>query len=134
MAIYWQDREWWRGSLTAFGGSSSQGGNGGAGTVYLVVRKILYSEGTMCCYPRYVLRLTLVFFVSRQDTQHGVNNRTLIFDNNNLSPSAMEITDYSSPYTNGGRAWILPIDQEFELEEVHILRRAHVALHPNITR
>lgn len=62
MAIYWQDREWWRGSLTAFGGSSSQGGNGGAGTVYLVVRKILYSEGTMCCYPKYVLKLTLVFF------------------------------------------------------------------------
>ena len=46
----------------------------------------------------------------------------------------MEISDISSPYTNGGRAWLLPIGQEYELEEIHILRKAHVALHPNITR
>ncbi|KAJ7340196.1 hypothetical protein OS493_002927 [Desmophyllum pertusum] len=104
MAVYWQDREWWYGGLTAFGGSSPQGGNGGAGSVYL------------------------------EDTQHGVKNRTLIFDNNNLGPNTLEISDFSSPYTNGGRAWLQPIGQEYELEEVHILRRAHVALHPNITR
>ena len=46
----------------------------------------------------------------------------------------MEISDFSLPYMNGGRAWLQPIGQEYELEEVHILRRAHVALHPNITR
>ena len=37
MAIYWQDLEWWYGKLTAFGGRSSQGGNGGPGTLYLEV-------------------------------------------------------------------------------------------------
>ena len=37
MAVYWMDREWWYGSLTAFGGSSTSGGNGGPGTVYLEV-------------------------------------------------------------------------------------------------
>lgn len=44
MAVYWQDREWWYGALTAFGGSSSQGGNGGAGTVYLEVSLYLEQE------------------------------------------------------------------------------------------
>lgn len=77
--------------------------------------------------------ITIYFFCS-QDTQHGVKNRTLIFDNNNLNPSAMEISDFSSTHTNGGRAWLLPIGQEYELEEVHILRKAHLGLHPNITR
>jgi len=104
MAVYWQDREWWYGQLTAFGGTSTQGGNGGPGTVYL------------------------------EDTQHGVNNRTLIFDNNNLPPRTTEISDFSSPETDSGRAWLQPIGKEYELEEVHILRQAHVALHPNITR
>ena len=41
MAIYWQDREWWYGGLNAFGGRSTQGGNGGPGTVYLEVRCLL---------------------------------------------------------------------------------------------
>ena len=41
MAIYWQDREWWYGGLNAFGGRSTQGGNGGPGTVYLKVRRLL---------------------------------------------------------------------------------------------
>lgn len=44
MAVYWQDREWWYGALTAFGGSSSQDGNGGAGTVYLEVSLCLEQE------------------------------------------------------------------------------------------
>ena len=46
----------------------------------------------------------------------------------------MEISDFSSPETDSGRAWLQPIGQEYELEEVHILRNAHLALHPNITR
>ena len=41
MAIYWQDREWWYGGLNAFGGRSTQGRNGGPGTVYLKVRRLL---------------------------------------------------------------------------------------------
>ena len=84
-----------------------------------------------------ILLNTLIYFVnliSIQDTQHGVNNRTLIFDNNNLSPRSMEIADFSSPETDSGRAWLQPIGQEYEVEEVHLLRNAHLALHPNITR
>ena len=84
-----------------------------------------------------ILLNTLIYFVylkSIQDTQHGVNNRTLIFDNNNLSPRSMEIADFSSPETDSGRAWLQPIGQEYEVEEVHVLRNAHLALHPNITR
>lgn len=46
----------------------------------------------------------------------------------------MEIADFSSPETDSGRAWLQPIGQEYEVEEVHILRNAHLALHPNITR
>lgn len=44
----------------------------------------------------------------------------------------MEISDFTSP--DSGRAWLQPIGQEYELEEVHVLRRAHLALHPNVTR
>ena len=44
MAIYWQDREWWYGGLNAFGGRSTQGGNGGPGTVYLQVRCLLLKQ------------------------------------------------------------------------------------------
>ena len=40
MAVYWMDREWWYGSLTAFGGRSTSGGNGGPGTVYLEVSSV----------------------------------------------------------------------------------------------
>ena len=46
----------------------------------------------------------------------------------------MEIADFSSPETDSGRAWLQPIGQEYEVEEVHLLRNAHLALHPNITR
>ena len=46
----------------------------------------------------------------------------------------MEISDFSSPETDSGRAWLQPIGQEYEVEEVHLLRNAHLALHPNITR
>ena len=46
----------------------------------------------------------------------------------------MEIADFSSPETDSGRAWLQPIGQDYEVEEVHVLRNAHLALHPNITR
>ena len=46
----------------------------------------------------------------------------------------MEIADFSSPETDSGKAWLQPIGQEYEVEEVHVLRNAHLALHPNITR
>ena len=46
----------------------------------------------------------------------------------------MEIADFSSSEMDNGRAWLQPIGQEYEVEEVHILRNAHLALHPNITR
>ena len=44
MAIYWQDREWWYGALTAFGGLSSLGGIGGPGSIYLEVSKLSYVD------------------------------------------------------------------------------------------
>ena len=52
MAVYWQDREWWYGQLTAFGGTSTQGGNGGPGTVYLEVSRheIDFEHGCSCLY------------------------------------------------------------------------------------
>lgn len=37
MAVYWKDREWWFGSLQAFGGSAAGNRNGGAGTLFMQV-------------------------------------------------------------------------------------------------
>ena len=37
IAVLWQDREWWYGSLQAYGGTGYA--NGGAGTVYMQVRR-----------------------------------------------------------------------------------------------
>ena len=61
MAIYWQDREWWYGALTSFGGSSSQGGNGGAGTVYLEVNKFYYLEAPSVVIQDVLLNLPQLF-------------------------------------------------------------------------
>ena len=58
LAVYWQDREWWYGALTAFGGSSSHGGRGGAGTVYLEVSSLLYKtvNVTISFWKTYLVR------------------------------------------------------------------------------
>lgn len=38
MAVYWKDREWWFGSLQAFGGAAGGSRNGGPGSIYMQVR------------------------------------------------------------------------------------------------
>ena len=68
-----------------------------------------------------------------QDRQHGVLNRTLIIDNNNLATSTPEI-DYSKWENDGGRAWLLPNETDFEFEEVHILRKGELAIHPSVQK
>lgn len=44
----------------------------------------------------------------------------------------MEISDILQHDKDSGRAWLLPQGKEYELEEIHIIRGAHLALHPNI--
>ena len=44
----------------------------------------------------------------------------------------MEIPDLSQHNVDSGRAWLLPQGGEYELEEVHIIRGAHLALHPDM--
>jgi hypothetical protein len=51
-----------------------------------------------------------------------------------MVPFTPEISNMTLPEVDSGRAWLHPIGKEYELEEFHILRRAHVAMHPNITR
>lgn len=69
-----------------------------------------------------------------QDTQHGVLNRTLIFDNNFRAPYSPEISDVSRHEIDSGRSWLLPTEGDYELEEVHIIRGTHLALHPDLKR
>ena len=79
----------------------------------------------------------LVCFCFGQDTTSNVHNRTLIIDNANqeLAPSQAEIAgwDTTSYREDGGRTWITD-DTTGELDEIHILGMAHVALSPQLPR
>ena len=68
-----------------------------------------------------------------QDRQHGVLNRTLIIDNNNRVISTQEI-NFPNWQQYGGQFWLLPNVTDLEFEEVHILRKAQLAIHPNVKR
>ena len=72
-----------------------------------------------------------------QDITSNVQNRTLIIDNGNhqLSASQAEVAgwDETSYQKDGGRTWITD-NTTGELNKIHILGRAHVALSPQLTR
>ena len=72
-----------------------------------------------------------------QDITSNVQNQTLIIDNGNhqLSASQAEIAgwDTTSYKEDGGRTWITD-NSTGELNKIHILGRAHVALSPQLTR
>jgi len=44
----------------------------------------------------------------------------------------MEIADIQKYDMDSGRSWLLPQGKEYELEEIHIIRGAHLALHPDV--
>ena len=66
-----------------------------------------------------------------QDKQPGVLNRTLIIDNNNRRPPTSEV-DYSKWKVDSGRTWLHSNETDIEFEEVHILRRAELAIYPDV--
>lgn len=90
---------------------------------YPVTLKPLHSIKLIVCMD--------FFFI--QDRQHGVLNRTLIIDNNNRQTSAPEI-NFPKWEADGGRTWLLPNETDFEFEEVHILRKGELALHPDVIK
>ncbi|KAI8481431.1 hypothetical protein Bbelb_408050 [Branchiostoma belcheri] len=108
IAVHWRKRDFWFGKLQTFGGrphgSSAPYSIGGSGTIYM------------------------------EDLTPNVANRTLIVDNNNQNPLSTEITNYDRLSQEASRTWIIQNQTEHEFEEIHVFRRAHLALHPDVIR
>jgi hypothetical protein len=70
-----------------------------------------------------------------QDTITDVKNRTLIIDNNGRAVQQSEIASYIlSGYTaDPGRTWIRD-NGTSDLENLRILGKANLALHPSLTQ
>ena len=62
-------------------------------------------------------------------------NETLIIDNYGVQHTDPEITDhsYGNVDTQAGRTWIADSTLE-EMDTIRIVRNAHLAIHPGLTR
>lgn len=61
-------------------------------------------------------------------------NETLIVDNFGMKPSQFEIDDhtYTDVSSHGGRTWIADSTLG-EMNQIKIVRDAHLAIHPSLT-